>query len=128
MYVLAKFQLCILKAFEVTAPQSSSNRKIDLFNKYLGNRLLALTKTNVTYKCSDALTQKFHHRVHHDLRNKLLGKLFLLLLFVITNKVEIHEETSIVSNHFDIMCLAAITYNSFGALHTLLLVMEGAKG
>ena len=30
MYVLAKFQLHILKAFEVTALQSNSNRKIDL--------------------------------------------------------------------------------------------------
>jgi len=34
MYVVAKFQLCILKAFEVTALQSSSNRKIDLYSKY----------------------------------------------------------------------------------------------
>jgi len=34
MYVLAKFQLQILKAFEVTALQSSSDRKIDLYNKH----------------------------------------------------------------------------------------------
>ena len=34
MYVLAKFQLHILKAFEVTALQSSSNRKIDLYSKH----------------------------------------------------------------------------------------------
>ena len=32
MYVLAKFQLRILKVFEVIALQSSSNRKIYLFN------------------------------------------------------------------------------------------------
>ena len=36
MYVLAKFQLHILKAFEVTALQSSSNRKINLYGKYIG--------------------------------------------------------------------------------------------
>ena len=34
MYVLARFQLRILKAFKVTALPSSSNRKIDLYNKY----------------------------------------------------------------------------------------------
>jgi len=28
MYVLTKFQLCIQKAFEVTALQSSSNRRL----------------------------------------------------------------------------------------------------
>ena len=34
MYLLVKFQLSILKAFKVTALQSSSNRKIDLYSKY----------------------------------------------------------------------------------------------
>ena len=34
MYVLAKFQLRTLKAFEVTALQISSNRKIDLYSKH----------------------------------------------------------------------------------------------
>ena len=34
MCVLAKFQFRILKAFEVTVLQSSSNRKIDLYGKY----------------------------------------------------------------------------------------------
>ena len=34
MYMLAKFQLRILKALEVTALQSSSNRKIDLYSKH----------------------------------------------------------------------------------------------
>ena len=38
MYVLAKFRLYILKAFEVTALQSSSNRKIDLYSKYKENK------------------------------------------------------------------------------------------
>ena len=34
MYLLVKLQLCILKAFEVTALKSSSNRNIDLYSKY----------------------------------------------------------------------------------------------
>ena len=65
MYVLAKFQLRILKAFEVTALQSSSNRKIDLYSKHWENKLQALTKTNVTYEWSEAWTQILHHRVCH---------------------------------------------------------------
>ena len=36
MYVLAKFQLCILN---VLALQYSSNRKIDLYSKYRENKL-----------------------------------------------------------------------------------------
>ena len=40
MYLLAKFQLRILKAFEVTAQQSSSNRKINLYSKATTMRLL----------------------------------------------------------------------------------------
>jgi len=39
MYVLVKFQLHILKAFEVTALQSNSNRKIDLYSKHGENKL-----------------------------------------------------------------------------------------
>ena len=46
MYVLAK---CQLQAFEVTALQSSSNRKIDLHSKHSENKLQALPKTDVTY-------------------------------------------------------------------------------
>ena len=57
MYVLAKFQLCILKDFKVTVLQSSSNRKIDLYSKYRENKLQALTKMDVTYQWSDAKTQ-----------------------------------------------------------------------
>ena len=59
MYVMAKIQLHILKCFEVTALQSSSNRKIDLYSKYWENKLQALTKTDVTYEWSDVQTQKF---------------------------------------------------------------------
>jgi len=50
MYVLAKFQLHILKTDEVTALQSSSNRKIDLYNKHWENKLQAFSKTDVTYE------------------------------------------------------------------------------
>jgi len=46
MYVLAKFQLCIQKAFEVTALQSSSNRKIDLYSMFRENKLQALPGSN----------------------------------------------------------------------------------
>ena len=104
MYMLAKFQLCILKALEVTALQSSSNRtfKIDLYSKHRGNKLQALPKTNVTYEWSEVGTRTLHHHVCHELRNGLLGKLFLLLPCITTNKVEIHEETSIANNRFDV--------------------------
>ena len=57
MYVLAKFQLHILKAFEVTALQSNSNRNIDLYSKHRKNKLQALTKMDVTYKWSEVGTR-----------------------------------------------------------------------
>ena len=38
MYLLVKFQLRILKSFEVTVLQSSRNRKIDLYSKYRENK------------------------------------------------------------------------------------------
>ena len=38
----------------------------------------------------------------HELRNELLDKLFLLLFFITTNKVKIHEEKSIANNRFDV--------------------------
>ena len=34
MYVMAKFQLCVLKTFEATALKISTNRTIDLYSKY----------------------------------------------------------------------------------------------
>ena len=55
MYLLANFWFYILNAFDVTALQSSSNRKIKLYSKYRENKLQALTKTDVTYKWSDVL-------------------------------------------------------------------------
>jgi len=103
MYVLAKFQLRILKAFEVTTLQSSSNRKINLYSKHKENELQALPKTDVTYEWSEVGTQILHHHVCHELKNGLLGKLFLLLPCITTNKVEIHEETSIANDRFDVM-------------------------
>ena len=100
--VLAKFRLCILKAFEVTVLQSSSNRKIDLYSKYRENKLQMLTKTNVTYEWSEVRTRNLHHRVRYELRILLLGKLFLLLPFITANKVEIHEKTLIANNRFEV--------------------------
>ena len=102
LYVLAKFQLNILKTFEATVLQISRSRKIDLYSKYRENELQALTKADVTYEWSDGKTQDLHHHVCHELRNGLLGKLFLLLPYITISKVQIHEETSITNNLFDI--------------------------
>ena len=102
MYMLAKFQLHILKAFEVTALQSNSNRKIDLYSEHRENKLQALPKTDVTYKWSEVGTRILHHHVRHKLRNGSLGKLFLLLSCITRNKVEIHEETSITNDRFNV--------------------------
>ena len=87
MYVLAKFQLCTLKAFAVAALQCSSNRKIDLYSKHRKDKLQVLTKMDVTYEWSDVQTRNLHHCVRHELRNGLLGKLFLLLPFITTKKL-----------------------------------------
>ena len=38
------------KTLGVTVPQSSNNRKIDLYSEYWENKLQALTKTVVTYQ------------------------------------------------------------------------------
>jgi len=102
MYVLAKFQLHILKAFEVTVLQSNSNRKIDLYSEHRENKLQVLPKTDVTYKWSGVGTRILHHHVCHELRNGLLGKLFLLLSCITTNNIKIHEETSIVNDRFNV--------------------------
>ena len=102
MHVLVKFQLRILKAFEVIALQSNSNRKIDLYSKHRENKLQVLPKTDVTYKWSEVGTRILHHHICHELRNGLLGKLFLLLSCITTSKVKIHEETSIANNRFDV--------------------------
>jgi len=103
MYELAKFQLHILKAFEATALQSNTNRKIDLYSKHRENKLQELPKMDVTYKWSEVGTRILHHHVRHELRNVLLGKLFLLLSCITANKVEIHEETLIANGRFNVM-------------------------
>ena len=100
--MLAKFQLCILKAFEVTALQSNSNRKIDWYSKHRENKLQALPKTDVTYKWNEVGTRILHHHVRRELRNGLLGKLFLLLSCITTKKIKIHKETSIANDCFDV--------------------------
>ena len=102
MHLLSKFQLRILKTYEVTALQSSSNRKIDLYSKHRENKLQALTKTDVTYEWSAAQTRNLHQCIRHEMWNGLLGKLFPLLFVITTNKVKIDEERSIASNRFDV--------------------------
>ena len=87
--MLAKFQLHVLNTFEVTALQS---RKINLYRKYRENKLQALTETDVTYEWSDAQTRNLHHRFCHEMENRLLGKLLLLLPCISPNKFEIHKE------------------------------------
>ena len=57
---------------------------------------------NVTYEWSEVRTQILHNHVHHELRNGLLGKLFLLLSFITTNKVKFREETSNANDRFDV--------------------------
>jgi len=74
MYVLAMFQLHILKAFEVTALQSNSNGKVDLYGKHRENKLQALPKTGITYKWSEVGTRILHHHVRHELKNGLLAE------------------------------------------------------
>ena len=100
--VLAEVSALYFKSFWSYSPTSSSNRKIDFYSKYRENKLQTLTKTNVTYEWSEVRNRNLHHRVCHELRNVLLGKLFLLLPFITANKVEIHEETLIVNNRFDV--------------------------
>ena len=87
-----------LQPYKVAATEKSICR----VRKYRENKLQVLTKTDVTYEWSEVQTQNLHHRVHHELRNELMGKLFLLLPFIIANKVKIHEETSITNNGFDV--------------------------
>jgi len=57
---------------------------------------------DVTYEWIKVETQILHHHARHELKNGLLGKLFLLLSFITPNKVEIHEEASIMNNCFDV--------------------------
>ena len=57
---------------------------------------------DVTYEWSEVQTRNLYHHVCHELRNGLLSKLFPLLSFFTTNKVEIHKETSIANNRFDV--------------------------
>ena len=97
--MLAKLQLYILKAFEVTALQSNRNRKIDLYSKHRENKLQALPKTDVTYEWGKVVAQILHHHVCHEMGNGLLGKLFLRIT---TNKVKIHKETLITNDRFDV--------------------------
>ena len=77
MYLPAKFQLHILITYGVTALQSSKNRTIDLYSKYKGNKIQALTTMVVTCKPIEVRSYNFRHCTHHEQGNGLLGKFFL---------------------------------------------------
>ena len=62
-------------ALEVTALQSSNNRKIDLYSKYRENKLQAPTKTVVADQRIEVRSYNFHHRVCREQGNQLLGRL-----------------------------------------------------
>ena len=113
MHVLVKFQLRILKAFEVTALQSNSNREIDLYSKHRENKLQALLKTDLTYKWSELGNRILRHHICHELRNGLLGKLFLLLSQAKSKSMKKHLSRTTASTSRE---QTAITYNSLGAL------------
>ena len=72
--MLAKFQLHILKAFEVTPYKVTATQNIDLYSKHRENKLQALTKMDVTYKWSEVGTRILHHHVCNELRNGSLDK------------------------------------------------------
>ena len=85
MYVLAKFLLHIQN--EITALKSNKSRKIDLYSKSRENKLQALNKTGVQ-------TQNLHVRVCQELRNGLLGKMFLPLSCITTKLKSIKKQWS----------------------------------
>ena len=66
VHALAKLQPFMPTTFGVTALQSSSNRKIDLYTKYWENKLQVLTKMAVTYNCNAVQSCNIHHRVRHE--------------------------------------------------------------
>ena len=78
-------QLHMPNTFGVTPLQSSSTRKIDWYSKHWENKLQALSKT-VVYNAVH--TRNLYHCVCYEPRNGLLGKVFLLIPFFITNKVQ----------------------------------------
>ena len=103
MYPLAKFQphMPITLGVIITALQSSSNRKIDLYSKYRENKLQAPTKMVVTYHRNEVRSYSFHHRVRHEQGNQLLGKFFPYSPFFTGYKGKKCEEKSITYHHFD---------------------------
>ena len=102
MHVLAKYQLHMPKTFEISALQSSKNIKIDLYSWYWQSKLQALTNTAVTCERNLVQTRNLYHRVCHELRNGWLGKFFLPLPCITTNKGQIHEEKSIAYDCFNV--------------------------
>ena len=102
MYVLAKFQLCILKAFKLQPYKVAETERLICTVSIEKNKLQVFPKTYVTYGWNGLQTRILHDCVCHELKNGFLGKLFLLLSFITTNKVEIHEKTLIANNCFDV--------------------------
>ena len=49
-------------------------RERPLHNLYRENKLQAPTKTIVTYERIDIRSYNFHHRVHHEQGNQLMGR------------------------------------------------------
>ena len=102
VYPLEKFQLHMPIILGVTALQSSNNRKNRfVLCKYRENKLQALTKTVVTYQRIEVRSYNFHHRVHHEQGNQLLGMVFLYSSFFTKYKGKIHEEKSIAYDCFN---------------------------
>ena len=81
------------------------------------SKLQVFTKTDVSYKWSDAQAQNLYHRVCHELRNGLLRKLFLLLLCISISKVKIHEETLIANNCIDVMWINGHNLRTIPLVH-----------
>ena len=89
-------QLHIIITYRVTA---STNRAINLYSKYRGNKLQALTKIVVTYEQIELRSYDFCHCARHEQRNELLGKFFSYSSFFTEFNSKIRS--SITYNRFD---------------------------
>ena len=65
MYVLAKCQLRILKAFEVKPYEVAATERSICTVSIGKNKLTVLLKTDVTYEWSYVRTRILHHHVRH---------------------------------------------------------------
>ena len=118
VYPLAKFQLHKPIALEVTALQSSNNRKINLYSKYGENKLQVPTKMVVTYQRIEVWSYNFHHRVRLEQGNQLLGRSFLYSPFFTAYKGGMREEKSITYDRFDVAQTNAYNFRILGSTAT----------